>query len=94
MADLWDVVRSLTTTEAVCLLALDHIEEDGENPLGLQYVEVQEVAAVTGLSASTVGAALRQLAKAEHVNAVPYLATATNGRPCVRVGYSVAEVEG
>lgn len=87
MADPWKVIPTLTTTEAVCLLALDHIEgASGGGPV-FDHVEVAEVAATTGLSQSTAGAALRQLAKAGHIHAVPYLATASNGRPCARVGY-------
>ena len=43
--------------------------------------------ALTGMATATAGAALRQLAKADHLEPVPYLATASNGRPCARVGY-------
>lgn len=87
----WERVPTLSTTEALCLLAMEHIEVDGENPESLQCVEVQEVAATTGLSVGTAGAALRQLAKAGHLEAVPYLATASNGRPCAKVGYRTPE---
>lgn len=48
-ADLWTVVPSLTTTEAVCLLAMAHLEaHPNDEPLALPHVEVQEVAATTG----------------------------------------------
>lgn len=87
MADVWDVVPSLSTTEAVCLLAMAHLEAGARRAAAPDYVEVQEVAAVTGISTSTAGASLRQLAKAGHLDSVPYLATASNGRPCARVGY-------
>lgn len=92
MADVWGLVPTLTTTEALCLLALHHIEAhpDDEDPLALPHVEVQAVAATTGLSTSTAGASLRSLAKAGHLQPVPYLATASNGRPCARVGYRSA----
>lgn len=86
MADVWGLVPTLTTTEALCLLALDHIEENGDRT-NRPCVAVDEVAAVTGVSISTTGAALRSLAKAGHLDPVPYLATASNGRPCARVGY-------
>lgn len=88
MADVWKVVPTLSTTEGLCLLAMAHIEDEGGSP---DYVEVSEVAAVTGVSASTAGAALRSLAKASHLEAVPYLATASNGRPCAKVGYRLQE---
>lgn len=82
----WERVPTLGTTEALCLLAMAHIE--GATGYDMDCVEVQEVAAVTGLSTSTAGAALRQLAKAGLLTAVPYLATASNGRPCAKVGYT------
>lgn len=91
MADAWGLVPTLTTTEALCLLALDHIEDTPTDGPVLDCVAVDEVAATTGLSASTAGAALRSLAKASHLDAVPYLATASNGRPCAKVGYRIPE---
>lgn len=47
------------------------------------YLEID----VAGYTLRTAGAALRQLAKAGHLEPVPYLATASNGRPCAKVGY-------
>ena len=87
----WERVPTLSTTEALCLLAMAHIEAAA--PLGEvpEHIEVQKVAATTGLSTSTAGAALRQLAKADLLEAVPYLATASNGRPCAKVGYRTPE---
>jgi len=87
VADVWGLVPTLTTTEALCLLALDHIEDTPSDGPVFDCVAVDEVAATTGLSISTAGAALRTLAKAGHLDPVPYLATASNGRPCARVGY-------
>lgn len=90
-ADLWDTIPGLTPTTALCLLAVEHAEETGLTYQAVggrpPLVEVQTVAAVTGLSTPTAGAALRSLAKAGHLQPVPYLATASNGRPCARVGY-------
>lgn len=83
----WERVPTLSTTEALCLLAMDHLEAGARRAASPEYVRVDEVAAVTGLSVGTAGAALRQLAKAGHLVSVPYLATASNGRPCARVGY-------
>ena len=85
----WEQVPTLSTTEALCLLAMERCEEVADVT---QYcIEVQKVAAITGLSTSTAGAALRQLAKAGHLEAVPYLTTASNGRPCAKVGYRLPE---
>lgn len=89
MSGVWGLVPLLSSTEALCLLAMAHIDE--EAPAPPEYVEVDQVAAATGLSVGTAGAALRQLAKAEHLEVVPYLATASNGRPCARVGYRLGE---
>lgn len=76
MAGVWDLVPGRSATEALCLLAMHHVEaHPDDDPLALPHVEVQQVAA------------LRQLAKAGHLEPVPYLATASNGRPCARVGY-------
>lgn len=50
-----------------------------------------EVAATTGVSASTAGAALRQLAAHGHLEKVPYLSETSNGRPCARIGYRLPE---
>lgn len=61
-ADTWALVPSLTTTEAVCLLALDHLEAGARRAAAVDHVAVGEVAAVTGLTTSTAGAALRTLA--------------------------------
>lgn len=90
--DLWGAVPGLSTTEALCLLAMGHLEAGARRAAAPDHVAVDEVAAVTGLTAATAGAALRHLAKAGHLAAVPYLATASNGRPCARVGYTAAEV--
>lgn len=89
MAGVWDLVPGRSATEALCLLAMHHLEAnpDDSDPLALPHVEVQEVAALTGMATATAGAALRQLAKDDHLEPVPYLATASNGRPCARVGY-------
>lgn len=90
MSGVWERVPILSTSQALCLLALDRITGDERcEPDG--RVTVEQVAATTGLSISTAGAALRQLAKAEHLVVVPYLAPASNGRPCARVGYRLPE---
>lgn len=87
MAGVWDLVPGRSATEALCLLAMHHLEAGGRSRVSVDHVEVQEVAALTGMATATAGAALRQLAKAGHLEPVPYLATASNGRPCARVGY-------
>lgn len=84
MADVWGLVPTL---------ALDRLEAGARRAAAPDHVAVDEVAATTGLSTSTAGAALRSLAKAGHLQPVPYLATASNGRPCARVGYARAGVE-
>ena len=94
MTGVWDAVATLTSTEALCLLAMHHLEAGARRAASPEHVEVQEVAALTGTSTATAGAALRSLAKAGHLKPKPYLATAANGRPCARVGYRTTEVEG
>lgn len=64
--DLWGAVPGLSTTEALCLLAMGHLEAGARRAAAPDHVAVDEVAAVT--------------------------ATASNGRPCARVGYTAAEV--
>ena len=40
MAGVWAMVPGRSATEALCLLAMHHLEADGDNPLDLQHVEV------------------------------------------------------
>jgi len=98
MAGVWELVPGRSATEALCLLAMHHLEAGARRAAAPEeagarraaapeHVEVQEVAALTGMATATAGAALRQLAKDDHLEPVPYLATASNGRPCARVGY-------
>lgn len=87
MADVWGLVPTLTTTEALCLLALDHI-----GPANDDYATVDGVAATAGLSTGTAGDALRKLAAHGHLDKVPYLSETSNGRPCARIGYRLQEV--
>lgn len=91
MAGVWDLVPGRSATEALCLLAMHHLEAGARRAANPEHVEVQEVAALTGMAAATAGAALRQLAKAGHLEAVPYLATASNGRPRAKVRYRTPE---
>lgn len=91
MADVWEQVPTLSTTEALCLLALDHI-----GPMVLKtgepgWVTVDQVAATTGISIGTAGDALRKLAAHGHLEKVPYLSETSNGRPCARMGYRLQE---
>lgn len=90
MDDVWGLVPALTTTEALCLLALDHIEEMNASTI-LAYIPVDMVAATTGLSTGTAGDALRKLARHGHIDKVPYLSETSNGRPVARIGYRLPE---
>ena len=47
MSGVWGLVPLLSSTEALCLLAMAHIDE--EAPAPPEYVEVDQVAAATGL---------------------------------------------
>lgn len=91
MADLWTVVPSLTTTEALCLLAMAHLETGGKTRTSVDYVEVQEVADVTGVSTSTAGAALRSLRAKDLLVKVAYLDLDRRGRDIARPGYRLPE---
>lgn len=98
LADLWDTVPGLTPTVALCLLAVEHAEATGQTHEAVggrpPLVEVQTVAAVTGLSTPTAGAALRQLAKKEHLEQVSYIGMDKSGADCLRKGYRSAGGEG
>lgn len=91
MADVWEQVPTLSTTEALCLLAMARLEAGARRAAAPDYVEVQEVAAVTGLSTSTAGAALRSLRAKELLVKVPYLAVDRRGRDIARPGYRLPE---
>lgn len=95
--DPWAVVPALTPTVALCLLALDHLEHVGT---GLQeradqkpFFEVGSVAATSGLSTATAGAALRTLAKKGHLEQVSYIGVDRSGADCLRKGYRLPESE-
>ncbi len=88
----WEQVPTLSTTEALCLLAMAHL--DGVGATGrasVDHIEVQEVAAVTGVSTSTAGAALRSLRAKDLLVKVPYLAVDRRGRDIARPGYRLPE---
>lgn len=87
----WERVPTLSTTEALCLLAMAHLEAGARRAASSEYVEVDEVAAVTGLSTSTAGAALRSLRAKDLVEKVPYLAVDRRGRDIARPGYRLPE---
>lgn len=92
MTEVWDLVPKLTTTEAVCLLALARCEDVHDDLSEMKgYVAVDEVAATAGLSIGTAGDALRKLAAHGHLDKVPYLSETSAGRPCARVGYRIPE---
>ena len=79
----WEQVPTLSTTEALCLLAMDHLAADGRT--SFDYVEVDEVAGVTGLSTSTAGAALRALRAKDLLAAgIAYLDVDRRGRDIAR----------
>ncbi len=91
MADVWDVVPSLSTTEALCLLAVDRCGPKILKSGKPGWVTVDEVAATAGVSIGTAGDALRKLAAHGHLEKVPYLSETSNGRPCARMGYRLQE---
>lgn len=97
-ADLWDTIPGLTPTTALCLLAVEHAEETGLTYQAVggrpPLVEVSTVAAVTGLSTATAGAALRQLAKKGHLVQVSYIGMDKSGADCLRKGYRLPGGEG
>lgn len=95
--DPWTVVPTLTPAAAICLLAVDHLEHVGT---GLQersdqkpFFEVGSVAATSGLSTATAGAALRALAKNEHLEQVSYIGVDRSGADCLRKGYRLPDSE-
>ena len=91
MADVWGLVPTLTTTEALCLLALDRLEAGARRAASPDHVTVDEVAATAGMSTGTAGDALRKLARHGHLDKVPYLSEASNGRPVARIGYRLPQ---
>lgn len=89
----WEQVPGLTTTEALCLLAMAHLEGVGGTArASVDYIEVQEVAATTGISTSTTGAALRSLRAKDLLVKVAYLDIDRRGRDIARPGYRLPEV--
>lgn len=87
----WEQVPTLSTTEGLCLLAMAHLEAGARRAASPDYVTVDEVAAVTGVSTSTAGAALRSLRAKDLLVKVPYLAVDRRGRDIARPGYRLAE---
>lgn len=87
----WSVVPTLTPTEALCLLAVDRCGPKTLKSGEPGWVTVDEVTATAGISHGTAGDALRKLAAHGHLEKVPYLSEASNGRPCARTGYRLQE---
>lgn len=93
---LWAIVPTLPPTSALVLLGLAQAEQTDEgvyHALEQRRQTVERVASLCGVSVSTVGSCLRSLAKAGHVHAVPFLSTASNGRPTARVAYALPSTE-